>query len=56
MSLVTTSTLEINVMNVRHLGGEENASRVRQLWRGGWVGVPIGAAMIAAECFLGSGL
>ena len=40
----------------QHFGGEENASRMRQLWRGGWVGVLIGAVMIAAEYFLGLGL
>lgn len=40
----------------QHFGGEENAARMRQTWRGGWVGVLLGAAMIAAEYFLGSGL
>jgi hypothetical protein len=40
----------------QHFGGEENASRVRQLLRGGWIGVLIGAVMIAAEYFLGLGL
>jgi len=39
----------------QHFGGEENASRVRQMWRGGWVGVVIGVVMIAAEYFLGLG-
>jgi hypothetical protein len=39
----------------QHFGGEENAARMRQMWRGGWVGVVLGAAMIAAEYFLGSG-
>jgi hypothetical protein len=39
----------------KHFGGEENASRVRRLWRGGWVGVLLGVVMIAAEFFLGSG-
>ncbi len=38
----------------QHFGGEENATRLRQTWRGGWVGVPLGAAMIAAQYFLGS--
>ena len=38
----------------RHFG-EPAASRMRQLWRTGWVGVLIGAAMIAAEHFLGTG-
>jgi hypothetical protein len=37
----------------QHFGGEENAVRIRQLWRGGWVGVLIGLAMLAAEYFLG---
>ena len=40
----------------RHFGGEEGARRMREAWRGGWVGVLIGIAMIAAEYFLGSGL
>ena len=40
----------------QHFGGEENATRMRQMWRGGWVGVVLGAAMIAAEYFLGSGI
>ena len=26
----------------QHFGGEENATRMRQMWRGGWVGVPLG--------------
>ena len=39
----------------RHFGGGENASRVREVWRGGWVGVLLGALMIAAEYFLGAG-
>jgi len=37
----------------RHFGGEENATRMRQMWRGGWVGVVLGVAMIAAQYFLG---
>ena len=40
----------------RHFGGEVGASRMRETWRGGWIGVLIGAMMIAAEYFLGSGL
>jgi hypothetical protein len=39
----------------RHFGGDENAARVRQTWRGGWVGVLLGVAMIAAQYFLGGG-
>jgi hypothetical protein len=35
--------------------GEAAAGRVRQLWRGGWVGMLLGATMIAAEYFLGAG-
>jgi hypothetical protein len=38
----------------RHVGGEENARRLREAWRGGWVGVVGGIAMIAAQYFLGS--
>jgi hypothetical protein len=38
----------------QHFGGEENATRMRQMWRGGWVGVLLGVAMIAAQHFLGS--
>ena len=38
----------------QHFGGDENARRMREMWRGGWVGVPIGAAMIAVQYFLGS--
>jgi hypothetical protein len=37
----------------RHFGPAENATRIRQMWRGGWVGVLLGIAMIAAEYFLG---
>ena len=37
----------------QHFGGEENATRMRQMWRGGWVGVLIGVAMVAAQYFLG---
>jgi hypothetical protein len=36
----------------QHFEGEENANRMRDLWRGGWVGVLLGAVMIAAEYFL----
>jgi hypothetical protein len=39
----------------RHFGGEENATRVRRVWRGGWVGALIGAAVIAAQYNLGGG-
>jgi hypothetical protein len=39
----------------QHFGGEENAIRLRQTWRGGWVGVLLGIAMIAAQYFLGGG-
>jgi hypothetical protein len=39
----------------QHLGGgEENAKRMREMWRGGWVGVLLGVTMIAAQYFLGS--
>ena len=38
----------------QHFGGDENARRMREVWRGGWVGVPLGVAMIAAQYFLGS--
>ncbi|HEY2589558.1 MAG TPA: hypothetical protein VGI81_27675 [Tepidisphaeraceae bacterium] len=38
----------------QHFGGDENAKRMREMWRGGWVGVLIGGAMIAAQYFLGS--
>jgi heme/copper-type cytochrome/quinol oxidase subunit 3 len=38
----------------RHFGGEENATRVREVWRGGWVGVLIGALLIAAGYILGA--
>src|SRR5262245_13167957 len=39
----------------RHFGGEENALRMRQMWRGGWVGVLLGVALIAVQYFLGGG-
>ena len=39
----------------QHFGGEPNASRIRGLWGDGWKLVLIGAALIAAEYFLGSG-
>jgi hypothetical protein len=38
----------------QHFGGDENARRMREMWRGGWVGVPLGVALIAAQYFLGS--
>ena len=38
----------------QHFGGDENARRMREMWRGGWVGVPLGIALIAAQYFLGS--
>jgi hypothetical protein len=37
----------------RHFGGDENAARIREMWRGGWVGVLLGVVMIAAQYFLG---
>ena len=33
----------------------DSASQIRKLWRGGWIGALIGAAIIAAEYFLGNG-
>jgi hypothetical protein len=36
-----------------HFGGEENAKRMREMWRDGWVGMPIGIALVAAQYFLG---
>jgi hypothetical protein len=39
----------------QHFGGQENATRMRQMWRGGWVGVLLGVTMIAAQYFLGGG-
>ena len=38
----------------RHFGGEENAARMRKLWRDGWLGVLIGVALIVAVYFLGA--
>ena len=38
----------------QHFGGDENARRLREMWRRGWVGVPLGAALVAAQYFLGS--
>ena len=38
----------------QHSLSEENATRMREMWRGGWVGVPLGIALIAAQYFLGS--
>jgi hypothetical protein len=40
----------------RHHLSEENVARMREMWRGGWVGVLGGAVLIAAEYFLGVGL
>jgi hypothetical protein len=40
----------------QHFGGDENAARMRQMWRGGWIGVPLGIALIAAQYFLGSSI
>ena len=54
---IGTSVLHLSVSDEylrQHFGGEENARRMRQMWRGGWVGVPLGVAMIAAQYFLGS--
>ena len=39
----------------RHFKGDENAVRMRQMLRGGWVGVLLGVAMVAAQYFLGGG-
>jgi hypothetical protein len=39
----------------QHFGGDENAAQVRRLWRGGWVGVLLGAAIVAAQYLLGGG-
>ena len=38
----------------RHFGGDENATRMREMWRGGWLAVAAGVALIAAQYFLGS--
>ena len=39
----------------RQFGGDdENARRMREMWRGGWVGVVGGVALIAVQYFLGS--
>ncbi len=38
----------------RHVG-QSTAGQMRKLWHNGWVGALIGAAMIAAEYFLGNG-
>lgn len=38
----------------KHFGGDENARRMREMWRGGWVGVVGGIALIVAQYFLGS--
>jgi hypothetical protein len=38
----------------QHFGGDENARRMREMSRGGWVGVPLGVALIAVQYFLGS--
>ena len=37
----------------QHFGGEQNARRMREMWRGGWVGIVVGGMMIAAGYFLG---
>jgi hypothetical protein len=54
---IISSVLHLSVSDEylrQHFGGDENATRMRQMWRGGWVGVPLGFAMIAAQYFLGS--
>jgi hypothetical protein len=38
----------------QHFRGDENAKRMREMWRDGWVGMPIGIALVAAQYFLGS--
>ena len=38
----------------QHFGGDENAKRMREMWRGGWTGVPIGVVLVAIQYFLGS--
>ena len=48
--------LSVSDENLRqHFGGEENANRLRKIWRGAWVAVLVGAALIAEEYFLGLG-
>jgi hypothetical protein len=37
----------------QHFGGDENAKRMREMWRGGWVALPMGIAMVAAQYILG---
>jgi hypothetical protein len=54
---IGSSVLHLSVSDEylrQHFGGEENATRMRKMWREGWVGVPLGAAMIATQFFLGS--
>ena len=38
----------------QHFGGDENATRMREMWRGGWIGVVGGVALIAVQYVLGS--
>jgi uncharacterized membrane protein len=37
---------------LRRYWGEANVDRMRRTWRGGWIGVLLGAAMIAAAYYL----
>jgi hypothetical protein len=47
--------LSVSDEHLRQQFGESSATRTRQLWRSGWGGALIGAAMIAAEYWLGTG-
>jgi hypothetical protein len=37
----------------QHFGGQENAARMRRMWRDGWIGMLIGVVMIAWQYFVG---
>jgi cation transporter-like permease len=51
------SALHLSVSDAylrQHFGGDENAKRMREMWRGGWLGALIGLALIAVQYFFGS--
>ena len=54
---IVNSILHLSVSDEhlrQHIGSDENARRMREMWRGGWIGIPLGVAMIAVQHFLGS--
>ena len=50
------AALRLSVSDERlHRQFGDSADQIRRLWRSGWIGAFLGAAIIAAEYFLGNG-